>query len=615
MPEAPLPSSSRSSGASCRACWTTTRRRRRRSGRPAAARAGPGRRRWPIPSAATRCRRPAATGSSRRRTRSSTPRATRSGRWSAAASRRAGRAIEAIREAGLRHAEELARARARGDRPRPGARQGRRRTQFAARASVGVEDLESRAPSPGEHGLTLEDWVPWGVVGSVTPINSPSAFIVNHAHHDDRGRQRGRLQRASQLPLDVDAHGRAAERGRSSRPAGPTTCAPASSIPTLESARALVTHAGVDMLVITGGAALIRDAFGTGKRVIAAGPGVPVSVLDETADPVHAAPRDLRTARSSRTRSCASARRAWSRPTRVHDRLLGGLRRPAGARAHGRRGRAGLPRRHRRLGRATRARAPSSSARTPRCCWPRPASTAASPSGCWWRRSSATHPLLWMEQFLPVPAGRRARATARRPIDLGIEVEGGNRHTAMIYSHFGPNVERFARETPLRDHRRQRQLAARPGRRGRGLPGLHDRHRHGRGRDVAAPLRAGAPGLAHRRGVSAWRRRPSTRSSRPWWSPPCAPSSPATARRPSAAARRSTPRPWCATRWPCCGRCWRARARAAGGVAAGRPRDRGARRRRRRAGGRLVVPRGAVVTPLARDAAGRARRASWWGGG
>jgi propionaldehyde dehydrogenase len=50
-----------------------------------------------------------------------------------------------------------------------------------------------------------------------------------------------------------------------------------------------------------------------------------------------------------------------------------------------------------------------------------------------------------MEQFCPLlPVVRTKDSDAA--IDLGIEAEGGNRHTAMIYSNFAPNVERFARE-------------------------------------------------------------------------------------------------------------------------------------------------------------------------
>ncbi len=75
------------------------------------------------------------------------------------------------------------------------------------------------------------------------------------------------------------------------------------------------------MLVITGGAALIRDAFGTGKRVIAAGPGVPVAVLDETADPVHAAREIFAGAVYENTILCIGEKSVVAADA-VHDRLL-----------------------------------------------------------------------------------------------------------------------------------------------------------------------------------------------------------------------------------------------------------------------------------------------------
>ena len=55
------------------------------------------------------------------------------------------------------------------------------------------------------------------------------------------------------------------------------------------------------------------------------------------------------------------------------------------------------------------------------------------------------HPLFWMEQFCPLLPVVRAK-DSDAAIDLGIQAEGGNRHTSMIYSNFPPNVERFARE-------------------------------------------------------------------------------------------------------------------------------------------------------------------------
>ena len=86
------------------------------------------------------------------------------------------------------------------------------KNEFAARASLGVEDLETRAFA-GEHGLDARGL---GAVGRGRLGDADQLAVGVHRQprdHDDRGRQRGRLQRAPELPLDVDAHGRAAERG------------------------------------------------------------------------------------------------------------------------------------------------------------------------------------------------------------------------------------------------------------------------------------------------------------------------------------------------------------------------------------------------------------------
>jgi aldehyde dehydrogenase len=54
--------------------------------------------------------------------------------------------------------------------------------------------------------------------------------------------------------------------------------------PTIESAQALMRHKGIRLLVVTGGPAVVREAMNSGKRAIAAGPGNPPVVVDETAD-------------------------------------------------------------------------------------------------------------------------------------------------------------------------------------------------------------------------------------------------------------------------------------------------------------------------------------------
>src|SRR5262249_50215265 len=52
---------------------------------------------------------------------------------------------------------------------------------------------------------------------------------------------------------------------------------------------ALMRHPGIRLLVVTGGPGVVKEAMNAGKKVIAAGPGNPPAVVDETADLARAA--------------------------------------------------------------------------------------------------------------------------------------------------------------------------------------------------------------------------------------------------------------------------------------------------------------------------------------
>jgi acyl-CoA reductase-like NAD-dependent aldehyde dehydrogenase len=53
--------------------------------------------------------------------------------------------------------------------------------------------------------------------------------------------------------------------------------------PSIESAQKMMTHKGIRLLAVTGGGAVVKAAMTSGKRAIAAGPGNPPAVVDETA--------------------------------------------------------------------------------------------------------------------------------------------------------------------------------------------------------------------------------------------------------------------------------------------------------------------------------------------
>lgn len=154
---------------------------------------------------------------------------------------------------------------------------------LCATRTPGVEDLRSHAYT-GDQGLTLVEYAPFGVVAAVTPSNNPAATIISNAI--------GILAAgnavvfaphpaAAMVCQDV-MRALAAAAVAAGAPAGLiTTVAPVTQAMT----KALLSHAGVSLNLVTGGPAIVRLAMTTGKvcKTIAAGPGNPPVVVDETA--------------------------------------------------------------------------------------------------------------------------------------------------------------------------------------------------------------------------------------------------------------------------------------------------------------------------------------------
>jgi len=154
---------------------------------------------------------------------------------------------------------------------------------LCATRTPGVEDLLSYAYT-GDRGLTLVEYAPFGVVAAVTPSNNPVATVISNAI--------GILAAGNSVvfcphPMAAkvcqDAiRALASATVLAGAPAGLiTTIAPTSR----ETTRALLAHAGVRLNLVTGGHAIVKVALSTGKccKTIAAGPGNPPVVVDETA--------------------------------------------------------------------------------------------------------------------------------------------------------------------------------------------------------------------------------------------------------------------------------------------------------------------------------------------
>jgi acyl-CoA reductase-like NAD-dependent aldehyde dehydrogenase len=139
--------------------------------------------------------------------------------------------------------------------------------------------------------LSLLERAPFGVVGAITPSTNPTETIINNAI--------GMVAAGNSVIFNVHPSARkvSARHIQLLNEAIVSAGGPASLIvglaePTIESAQALMKHKDVRLIVVTGGPAVVRAAMSSGKRAIAAGPGNPPVVVDETAHLERAA-RDI----------------------------------------------------------------------------------------------------------------------------------------------------------------------------------------------------------------------------------------------------------------------------------------------------------------------------------
>ncbi|EGO64744.1 aldehyde dehydrogenase EutE [Acetonema longum DSM 6540] len=161
------------------------------------------------------------------------------------------------------------------------------KNQLAARKTPGTEDLTSRAWS-GDHGLTLVEMAPYGVIGAITPTTNPSETVICNSI--------GMIAAGNSIVFSP--HPTAQNTSLTTirllneaivKAGGPDNLLTAVAEPSIEAANAMMRHPGIQMLVATGGPAVVKAVLSSGKKAIGAGAGNPPAVVDETADIAKAA--------------------------------------------------------------------------------------------------------------------------------------------------------------------------------------------------------------------------------------------------------------------------------------------------------------------------------------
>jgi aldehyde dehydrogenase len=151
-----------------------------------------------------------------------------------------------------------------------------------ANKAPGTEILSPMAWS-GDDGLTLIERAPFGVIGSIIPSTNPTSTIICNTIS----------MVAAGNAIVFNAHPGAKECSNLTvqlmndaiiEAGGPANLVVALEKPTIESAQEIMSHKDVNLLTVTGGIGVVREAMKSGKRAVCAGPGNPPAVVDETAE-------------------------------------------------------------------------------------------------------------------------------------------------------------------------------------------------------------------------------------------------------------------------------------------------------------------------------------------
>ena len=151
----------------------------------------------------------------------------------------------------------------------------------------GVEFLERQVYS-GDHGVTVIDYAPWGLIGAITPsTHSVPTLTCNAINMIAAGNSV--VYNTHPAACRIAAVAIRAYNQAIHKELGISDLLTTVVKPTLETFDTLCNHPKVALLCITGGPAVVAAAMKTGKRAICAGPGNPPVVIDETADLAKAA--------------------------------------------------------------------------------------------------------------------------------------------------------------------------------------------------------------------------------------------------------------------------------------------------------------------------------------
>jgi len=309
---------------------------------------------------------------------------------------------------------------------------------LCATKTPGIEDIHPQVLT-GDHGLTLLEYAPVGVIGALTPITNPTGTFIHNSismvsagnavvfnpHPNARETSTKTIEIIHQAIIDAG---------------GPPSLVSSIREPTLDTAGQVLEHPKINMLVATGGKGVVKAVLSSGKKAIGAGAGNPPVLVDETAHIRKAAEDVINGASINNNIFCTSEKEVLV-VDEVASTLIKFMQETRKAYLLNREETTNI---------------------TNLVVNPDGKINAAYIGkniqvilreigievGDDYRlaifEASKDHPLVWLEQMMPVMPIVRVK-DVEEGIRFGVEVEQGNRHTALMHSTNVDNMTAFAR--------------------------------------------------------------------------------------------------------------------------------------------------------------------------
>jgi acyl-CoA reductase-like NAD-dependent aldehyde dehydrogenase len=318
------------------------------------------------------------------------------------------------------------------------------KNRLVTEKTPGLEDLLPNAVT-GDHGLSLIEPAPFGVIGAITPSTNPTSTIICNAI--------GMLAAGNSVVFCVHPLAKrcsmetvALLNKAITGAGGPPNVVTCLSNPSIETAQQVMAHPLIRLLVVTGGGAVVKAAMASGKRAICAGPGNPPAVVDETAHIEKAAGHIVLGASTDNNIICVDEKEVIV-VSSVADALIKAMQTQGAvlidrsrltalenlvfAKNPGPRGHGSMN--HDLIGKNASVILSSIGMNVP----------DSVRLGI--VEVDDNHPLIWSEQMMPIMPICRV-PDADRAISLAIEAESGNRHTAVMHSTNLDRLSRMAKE-------------------------------------------------------------------------------------------------------------------------------------------------------------------------